>query len=463
MASIRRMRKTLKGIVLIEALTFLFLFAVVSFTFLEVYITGSRMIIESKNRLGATALANQKMEIIRSIEYDSIGTKRWNGTAWVYGIPAGDILEDEAVSVNASQYNIHTFVQYVDDSFDGVLSGSPNDTVPNDYKRVRLTVSWGSGGDDQSIAVFANFSPNGVETSAGGGVFSINIIDATGSGVSGATVHIENSSTGVDVTTSTDSTGNIMLPGTPAGTQSYELTVSKGGYYGAITYAPSASFSPVDAHASVVADVLNQVTMVIDQDASMNVESEDPFGTAVSDVAFTISGGRVLGSDLTVSPATSVYGFSQTTTTDGSGEESFSDQSYGMYTVSGVTKAGYTFYKITPDGTTVDGFDVSPGVDKNISLVMLDDAVNSLWVKVTNQSDSTPIQGATVHLVESVSGYDVTLTTDVFGYVYFPESLPALVAGSYDLEVSATGFQSDSSTIGIGGGLVEEAVALNPS
>lgn len=91
-----------------------------------------RAILESKNRLGATALANQRMEIIRSIDYTSIGTKHWNGSAWVYGIPAGELIEEEDVSVNTTLYHVDTFVQYVDDTFDGV---TPTDTIPTDYKR----------------------------------------------------------------------------------------------------------------------------------------------------------------------------------------------------------------------------------------------------------------------------------------------------------------------------------------
>ena len=110
-----------KGFTLIESLVFLFMFTLISLVFFQSYTVGTRLIIESKNRLGATALANQKMEIIRSIDYSLIGTKHWNGSAWVYGIPAGDILEDETISVNTVKYSVHTFVQYVDDGFDGTL------------------------------------------------------------------------------------------------------------------------------------------------------------------------------------------------------------------------------------------------------------------------------------------------------------------------------------------------------
>ena len=67
-----------KGFTLIEALTLLFVFYLVKTTFYAASIAGTRQIIESKNRLGAVAVANEKMEIIRNRDYDTIVTKRPN-------------------------------------------------------------------------------------------------------------------------------------------------------------------------------------------------------------------------------------------------------------------------------------------------------------------------------------------------------------------------------------------------
>ena len=453
-----------KGFTLIEALVFLFIFAISSMAFLQTYAVGTRLIIESKNRLGATALANQKMEIIRSIDYDTIGTKRWNGSAWVYGIPAGDLLEDEAVSVNTVQYQVHTFVQYVDDAFDGTLGGSPTDAIPNDYKRIRVSVSWGALGADQTASVFSNVSPNGIETSAGGGVLSINILDVSGSGVSGATVHIVNSASGVDITTATDSTGNITLPGAPAGTQNYALTVSKSGYYGAMTYPPypTSAYNPIDEHASVVAGVLNPKTIVMDQASDILLHTKDPFGTAIPNIDISIEGGRILGTDMLTVPPMPVYGLKQDTSTDASGDKTFAAQSYGQYALT-VSGAGYQFYKLTPESATATVIDVVAGVNSDVTAILLDTAIGSVKAAVTNQSDGSPVAGASVHLSSASLGYDATRTTDQYGFAYFPEALPELAAGTYDMEVSATGFASDASTANVNGALVTNNIALTPN
>lgn len=445
--------KNLKGFTLIEALVLLFIFSVISMTFLQVYATGTRLIIESKNRLGATALANQKLEIVQSLDYDNIGT--------VSGIPAGDIPEYETISVNTTQYQVHTFVQYIDDAFDRKVTSSPPDTIPNDYKRVKISVAWGSQGPDQTVSLFTDIAPDGVETSAGGGVLSINILNAAGTGVTDASVRIVNASAGVDVTTPTDATGNVTLPGAPAGVQNYELTISKSGYYGVQTYPPypTSLYNPVDEHASVVAGALSQKSLVMDQYADITIRSKDPFGTDVPDIDFTMVGGKVLGTDpVTLDPT---YEYNQNLNTGGTASLNIPDQGHGQYTLT-ESSASYELYKLSPENTTLNVFDALPGQTAIIDILLLDTTIGSVKVAVTNQADATPIAGASVRLSNTLLSYDVTLTTDQYGFVYFPATLPELTAGTYDLVVSAAGFTDDTSTVVVNGALVNSNVALVP-
>lgn len=447
------------GFTLIESLVVLFLFAVVSMAFLETYATGTRLIIESKNRLGATALANQKMEIIRSIDYDTIGTKRWNGSSWVYGIPPGDLLEDEDISVNTRNYHVHTFVQYVDHPYDGSLGGNPTDAIPTDFKRVRLTVSWGNQTPAETVALISNVSPDGMETSSGGGVLSVNVLNASGAGVPGASVRIVNSAASIDVTAQTDASGNLMLPGAPAGSQNYSLTVSKSGYYGAVTYPPypTTAYDPVDVHASVVADALNQKTVVIDQESDITLATQDPFGNNLPNISYRLIGGRILGTD----PATgaSVFAFDETGSTSSSGQASFPDESYGQYTLS-VSDARYELYKVQPASAVNNLTDIVAGVNQEVDVLLLDSELASVKVTVVNQADGTAINGATVKLTSIPLSYDVTQTTDQFGLAYFPDALPELAAGSYDMEITAAGFQDETDSVTISGNLVTKEISL---
>lgn len=454
------LHKKRKGFTLIESLVFLFIFALIATTFFQTYIVTTRAIIASKNRLGATALANQRMEIIRSIDYTSIGTKHWNGTAWVYGIPAGDLIEEEDVSVNTTLYHVDTFVQYVDDTLD---NQSPTDTIPTDYKRVRVTVSWGSRSADETIALFGNFSPNGIESASSGGVLSINVLNAAGVGVSGANVRIQRASASIDTTATTDSSGNITLPGTPAGSQAYTITVSKSGYYGANTFPayPTTAYNPVDVHATVVANVLNQHSIVMDREASIKLSTEDPLGVDVPSIGFTLTGGRLLGTNPTTSAA--VYGFTSTSTTDTSGEKTYSNQSYGQYTLTVPDTSTYKFWKVTPETTAVNLMDITPGTNADMKVIMVPTSTIGLLLTIANNANGLPISGASVKLTNTTAGYAVTKTTDVFGMVYFPDSSTPLVAGSYDVEITASGFTTKTENIGIGATLTEHTYNMIPN
>lgn len=435
--------KSFPGFTLIESLVFLFLFTLISVTFFQTYSIGTRLIIESKNRLGATALANQKMEVIRSIAYDAIGTTT--------GIPAGDLMENESVSVNTVRYQVHTFVQYVDDAFDGTVALG-TDVIPTDYKRVRVTVAWGNQGDDQKVILFGNFSPKGIETAGGGGVLSINVLNGAGNGVSGVTVHIVNAAAGVDVTGATDVTGNLTLPGAPVGTEDYVITVAKAGYYGATTLPPypTTAYNPVDVHASVVAVVLNQKTIVADQSADIALTTRDVFGNILPNIGYTLTGGRILGTD-TVTGAP-VFGFSSVASTDASGQTAYADESYGQYVLA-LADAGHELFKLSPEGTAPDTFSVTAGAAADVTAVLLDRNIGSIKVIVKDQVSGNALAGASVHVTNAAASYDEALVTDQYGYAYFPTTLPALVAGAYDIAVSLDGYSPLESVVNVAGTL----------
>jgi hypothetical protein len=141
-------------------------------------------------------------------------------------------------------------------------------------------------------------TPPGIEQTAGGGVLSINILDSQGNGVSGASLHITNStvSPAVNVTTTTDASGNVYLIGAKASVQGYHISFSKGGYFGSQTYAPypTTSFIPTDVHASVVNSAVNQTTFIIDRSSTLRIMTEDSFGNAIPDIEYRIDQRRGL-------------------------------------------------------------------------------------------------------------------------------------------------------------------------
>lgn len=463
-------RRTLLGFTLVEALVFLFLFSVITLTFYQLYAVGTRHILDAKRRLGAVALANQRMEMIRGMPYEDIGTKTPDGSGgWSYGIPAGEILETETISASGASFLVHTFVRYVDDAYDGEAGGS--DLIPADYKSVRVSVSWGETSDDdyRTVSVFGVFAQDGIEQLSGTGVLSINVLGKDGLGVPQVTVHLVNSSTGTDLTTQTDNDGNLLLPGAPPSGQEYEVTVSKSGYYGATTYPPASgtAFDPENEHAAVVENAINPVTILMDRESDVVVRTVDPFGDPISGVDFHLEGGRHVATDNTGDEPKKIYSLSVDDTTDGSGEVSYEDESYGRYFIKlgSVSESTYELFLRHPDAEAsekTDIIEVEPGEVRNVVAVLLDPSVSSVvfYVNNGNISDPEAIGGASVHLFSNTLGYDETVSADSEGIAAFGSDLAPLVGGTYDFEISAPGYDSFSDSVTVSGSGPEKQIIV---
>lgn len=445
------MNRKLGGFTLIEALMFLFLFSVITLSFYQTWILATGHIVNVKSRLGAIAVANQQMEIIRSIIFDDIGTTT--------GIPVGTLTETQTLAVNNAVYTVHTLVQYVDDSTDGTL-GAGTDMAPNDYKKVTVTVSWGGGTDTEKITTTSIFSLDGVESvAAGTGILSVNVLDGTGAGVSGASVQIVNSSVApaVNITASTDTNGNLTFPGAPASVQGYEISVSKSGYYPNTTYPPypTSTFNPVNIHTTVVAGSLTATTLVSDQVSDISFRTQDPFGNDIPDIDFDITGGLVVGTN--VSDSSSVYDYTDSLATDGSGEKNINDRSTGEYTIAlDASEANYRYIRLTPEEPTFGTVNLSAGVNETVTMVLADKSFSSALITAVNSADNQPIAGAIIRLTNTGISYDVTVTTDTYGQAFFHTANTPLAPGTYDVEITAASYVTKTGTIDIAGDKLEE-------
>lgn len=448
-------RNTKKGFTFIEALAFLFIFSVITLTFYQTWSLGTKHIINSKNRLGATALASQQIEIIRSLPFDSIGTTT--------GIPVGIIAENQTITESGATYAVHTLIQFVDDATDGTLALG-TDAAPNDYKKATVTVSWGGGSASEKVSAESLFSLDGVESvAAGTGILSVNVLNDAGEGVPGVTVHVTNTSLtpGVDTTFVTDANGNNTFPGARASVQGYQITTSKSGYYGNQTYPPNppSTFDPTNVHTSVVAGSLTTTTLVSDQKSTIELRTKDPYGAGIPNIDFSISGGLAIG---TKTDGSIAYDYTESASTDGGGDKSLGDRSSGMYTValdSGET--GYEFIRLTPEEPLIKTIHLLPNTTKQVDMVLASKTFSSALVTaMTDGTDSVPISGASIHLENVSLGYGETVIADTYGQAYFPVANTALLPGTYDVEITATGFATKTGTIVISGSALEEKTFL---
>jgi len=433
-----------KAFTIIEALVLLFIFSLITVTFYRTFSVGMNYIIDAKNRLGAIALAREKMEIVRNLEYDSIGT--------VNGIPSGEIADDETVAAQGKTYAVNTFVQYVDDPLDGELGA---DAIPNDYKRVKIDVSWiGVGGQTEKVFLVSRFVPYGLEKQGDGGILSINILDGGGNAVPQAHIHLVNNevSPARDINTETDNGGNLIFPDAPLSVQGYQITVSKSGYETVVTLDPaSVYYVPMDANATVVAG-LNTKTISIDPTGDLKISSEDYQGNSLPNVSFHLEGGRILGMDNLQVPPVTLYAIDEDGNTGADGSKQYAGLNPGIhsnissqYSLSLKQEiSGYTFVATDPPAP----FSLEAGGSTEVKMKFANNDLDSLVVNVKDNSSSMPIGSASVRLYNGAD-YDKTLDTDSSGRVFFPSGSDSLAGGSYSLDVKADGYIDQTMSVNI--------------
>ena len=236
----------------------------------------------AKTRSIATAIAQSQMEYIRSVSYDQVGT--------VGGIPAGPVAQNATTTMNGINFPVRTFIEYVDDPADGIGAADTNG-ITTDYKRIKVSVTYFANGHTQYVSLVSNYAPPGIETTTNGGTLKISVVNATGAGVAGASVHIVNAGTAptIDLTTFSDATGIVFLPGAPTSTQ-YQVTVTKNGYSTAQTYARDATNqNPTPGYMTVVKGQTTTGTFAIDLLSTLSVRTYLPITTSTFADTFSSS------------------------------------------------------------------------------------------------------------------------------------------------------------------------------
>ncbi len=440
MIQFKNIQNNHKGFTLIEMMVFIFIFTITGITFYKVFATGTQAMSSVRSRLGAIQLANEKIETIHNLKYEDIGT--------LGGIPAGKIPQTETDTRSGKTYYVHCSVVAVDDPFDGTLAAG-TDTRPADYKQIKVIVYWEDNNPAKATTAVATISPPGVEAMYTGGILSLNVLDSSAAGISQANVKIVNStvSPAVNVQYTTDNSGNLFLPEVLPSLQTYNIQVSKNGYFSVQTYPPYpiSSFNPIDTYASIVNASINQKTIVMDKASDINFYTKSPLGDVIPNVDFSLAGGRKIGNTTAVPPLP-VWSLTKTTFNSGAeGEVNFSAVSPGPYYFtypSGTENDKYQLLYLDVAGGSPDAFNLASDATLDANLILANKEIDSLLVTVLKDADGTALADASVELKSVVGSYDVTLTTNNLGEVYFPDSSATLVAGSYKLSVVAGGFTS---------------------
>lgn len=271
-SSFRRSCRSSRGVTLLDTLFGTALMLVVFLGVAAAFRLSVDVVSNNKARGGALALANERMEYLRSLPYAAVGT--------VGGIPSGSVPQSETVSMNGVTYVRRTFVAYGDDPRDGTGAADANG-IPSDYKTIKTEVSWESRNGTRRVALVSRVgTASGMETTCTPpcGTLTINARNALSQPLGGASVSIVNPSAvpAVSISTFTNASGTASFIGAPAAT-GYQIVVSKPGYSTAQTYGPTAqNTAPNPAHITVSNGQTTTGTFAIDVLGSKTVSTWRP-------------------------------------------------------------------------------------------------------------------------------------------------------------------------------------------
>ncbi len=231
------------GISLVEVLVGVSLMVIVFVGIFGAYQLVLRVLALSKARIIAISIANEQLEKVRNLSYDDVGV--------VSGYPAGVLPAATTTVRNGIEFKIEYQADYVVDPKDGIDCDSTNgipddktyrlslggyDCCPNDYKNVKVKVSW-EGKSRGSLSMATTVAPKNSEEECNqkGGLIKVEADNQAGEKVSSPTIKVTRLSTGFTWTKEPAGGVSYFLL-EPTTTADYMIEVSKAGYSSSRTY-----------------------------------------------------------------------------------------------------------------------------------------------------------------------------------------------------------------------------------
>lgn len=393
----RNKKIKVSGFTLIEISVAIAIFLIFA---LGIYSTISmvfKIVYQSRMKILETALLSEQLEIVHNIPYDSVGI--------INGIPAGVLVHSQTINRNGANFLVITSVRNIDDPFDGILGGAPNDTSPADYKQVEISAICTNCSQQDPVILSTIISPKNLEGASQNGALFIHVFDANGLSVPQANVHIVNTAVNPSIILDdvTDNDGMLKIVDAPTGTLSYNITVSKSGYSSDYTVSSSVSNpNPLKPPSNVVSQEITEISFSIDKSANLNVSSVNSTCNGVSGPTVNLFGTKILGANPSVYKTSLNF--------------SLSANNYNLNNIEWDT------YDLDLQGTSYDlagsvpmlPLKLNPGSSQSLALILAPHTANSLLIKAKDAGTGLPLSDATVHLVGN--GFDDSLQTDL-GYV----------------------------------------------
>ncbi len=385
------------GYTLIEILVSTAVFVIVAISVYGSYTSLLTFVQNARIKIAAIDLANEEFEIIRNMPYANVGL--------VNGVPAGTLSRFQNIVRDNTTFKITTTIQNIDDPFDGVVGGTPNDTSPADYKLVEIDVDCPTCKSFNTLTFSGHVSSKNLEAASTNGSLFIQVLDANGNPVPQASVQITNTTTSpqINIQDETANNGMYQLVNTPPSVNGYHIVVSKPGYSSEQTYAAGGSNpNPSKPDLTVLLQQLTQTTLSIDKVGTVNVSTVLPNCTPVGNVTYSVAGSKIIGTDNSSNP---IYKYTATKTTNGSGLSVLSNMEWDSYNVN-LADANYDL----AGSISQLPFALAPGSTQNVILAVAPKNPKSILFSIKDAGTGLPVTNATVELTGSGS-YDTTLIT----------------------------------------------------
>jgi prepilin-type N-terminal cleavage/methylation domain-containing protein len=275
MPTIKR-REFKKGFTLVETLISIALIAIVFSGIFGAYRLGMKMVWLDKAKTTAMAIGNGRIEMIRGLDYGSVGTTGPVVLPWAKGV----IDPIAAETANGIEYTIATSVIFVSDPRDG-LDSDTDDSCIWDYKKAAVRVSW-DGKYPGEIVLSTDIAPGNQNqeafscTNQPGGILTVKVSDSAGIAVPLPFIDV------YDI----NNPDNILSSGNPAGGThsfpleegSYRIVISKSGYSHARTYGADELSNPDNPDKGVYNGKVSEQTLFIDPAAIISIDGISPSG-----------------------------------------------------------------------------------------------------------------------------------------------------------------------------------------
>ena len=430
------------GFSFVDVLVGISLTAIIFTGIFGAYHLGIKAINESRNKITATAVANQEIEKIINLPYQSIGIKDGE-----LPVAEGILLPFSSIFLNNTEYFIERNIEYISDE-----KGQEFD-CPLNYKRIEVKVYW-QGQFPGELKMVSNVAPkNKIEEITScqaqpGGLLSIRVFDAFGIMISSPLIEIfkEENQELIASYTPADGKKDVPLP-----TSTYKIIVSKNNYSTEETYSTNEVASPLKPNPIVLEGEKTEISFSIDKLSIFSIntffyeefdeEEENNEPLPVVNAEFSLRGEKLIGFDVEENP---IYKYSQSHISDSQGQIIITELERDNYFFSIDPETGLNLKKIEPEPDLESGLiGLGPDINQQINLYLESD--NSSLFIIKDDETLAPIFSASVRLHNVDLEYENLLYTDEKGRVLF---MP-LQVGDYDLEIHAPGYSSYQGQISV--------------